>query len=201
MPLPEDDHENLSVDEDEENDDDDENDDGDIGLANSESDDEESDEERNTEGSAGRKNINTTFSESDSDDGAVDRKQVISKSPRSPMPRIKTPNVNDSHGNGLVSPNDRFTTNVMDLIATGITKPQQYPPSAILMEIKSLKFSHNKSFGDCLRACILGLFSVPAVNSISSVKEMVLKVKSLLDDEEGLIPTVLGDLTKTVTDE
>lgn len=126
--------------------------------------------------------------EDDSDhDSPIDRKQAT-KGPRSPVPqrgstRGQTPQV------------DKFHEHVVDLVSAAIAENQ--PASATLMEIKGLKFSHNKSFAECVRSTMAGaLTQVPS----TSVKEAVLKLKSLVAEDETT-NTLLSSLSQSPQDE
>jgi hypothetical protein len=116
----------------------------------------------------------------DSSDSEAENERKLSKSasiksPRSPVPARTSSNSGKS---GWLGANDRFTQHVMELMASGLTE-SHLPSSAILMEIKSLKFSHNTSFGDCVRASMLGVLTSPKLAGVASVKEMVLKIKEV----------------------
>eukprot|EP01033_Poteriospumella_lacustris_P006929 gene6930-4995_t len=126
--------------------------------------------------------------EDDSDhDSPIDRKQAT-KGPRSPVPqrgsaRGQTPQV------------DKFHEHVVDLVSAAISENQ--PATATLMEIKGLKFSHNKSFAECVRSTMAGaLTQVPS----TSVKEAVLKLKSLVAEDETA-NTLLSSLSQSPQDE
>lgn len=126
--------------------------------------------------------------EDDSDqDSPIDRKQAT-KGPRSPVPqrgsaRGQTPQV------------DKFHEHVVDLVSAAISENQ--PATATLMEIKGLKFSHNKSFAECVRSTMAGaLTQVPS----TSVKEAVLKLKSLVAEDETA-STLLSSLSQSPQDE
>lgn len=88
-----------------------------------------------------------------------------------------------------------FTELVSELVVAALQ--EAHPSSATLMEIKSLKFAHNKTFADCLRGVVYGIFS--AINE-KSVKETVLKVKSLLE-EDSQANEIISALTQNIQDE
>jgi translation initiation factor eIF-2B subunit epsilon len=174
MPLPE-------VDEDDGKD-------SDEGSDLNKSDSEESDEETDQIGLAASTSDNEATDPTihipramgDSSDSEAENERKLSKSasiksPRSPVPARTSSNSGKS---GWLGANDRFTQHVMELMASGLTE-SHLPSSAILMEIKSLKFSHNTSFGDCVRASMLGVLTSPKLAGVASVKEMVLKIKEV----------------------
>lgn len=103
----------------------------------------------------------------------------------------------DDDDDDVVIRDNNFCRNVMEMVVTAST--EGHPADSILMEIKALKFAHNKDFGDCLQGIVNAMFVI--ILEKANQPGTILGLLKSYSKKNALVYTLIKKMTQNVNNE